>query len=131
MSSCVLDSSALLAILCDEPDAEVVAGQCIDALLSVVNLAEVYSKTKDVGISAEEIDWAMEQLQIIPFDCTKDQARTIGSLREQTREFGLSLGDRACLALGLVRGLPVVTSDQQLASPDVGVDVQVFRCRKK
>jgi PIN domain nuclease of toxin-antitoxin system len=130
MNRNVLDASALLAVLCGEPDAEAVAELCLESLLSVVNLAEVYSKTKDAGISEGEIDWAVEQLQIHVVNSDQGHARIIGSLREATREAGLSLGDRACLALGLLHDSTVVTSDENFTKPRLDVDVKLFRCRQ-
>ena len=76
-----------------------------------------------------EIDWAIDQLQITLVDCDQEQARLIGKLRESTREHGLSLGDRACLALGSIRELPVITSDEQLAKPELSIEVELFRIR--
>ena len=111
----------------NEPDSAAIIEECSGALISAVNVAEIYSKTSDVGITSEEIDWAIDQLQIRPIVCDLDQARVIGSLREPTRKFGLSLGHRACLALGLTRDLPVITSDSQLAKPRISVDVRLFR----
>ena len=131
MNRNVLDASALLAVLCGEPDADTVAELCLGSLLSVVNLAEVYSKTKDAGISEAEIDWAVEQLQIHVVNSDQEHARMIGSLREATREAGLSLGDRACLALGLLRDASVVTSDENFAKPRLDVDVKLFRCKQQ
>ena len=60
-------------------------------------------------------------------DLKSQQATVAASIREQTMAFGLSLGDRACLALGMVRDLPVVTADRDWKKTGLGVDVRVFR----
>jgi PIN domain nuclease of toxin-antitoxin system len=111
MSEAVLDTSAVLALLLDEPGAEVVQATLPGALLSAVNLAEVVSKLCERGMPAEQAALAVETIgvEIIPFDGT--QARLTGALRPATRSYGLSLGDRACLALGQLRSLPVLTAD--------------------
>jgi PIN domain nuclease of toxin-antitoxin system len=64
-------------------------------------------------------------LEVVPFDA--EQAYMTASLRPATRALGLSLGDRACLALGLRHGVPVLTADQLWAKADVGVKVEVIR----
>ncbi|MCA9200681.1 MAG: PIN domain-containing protein [Planctomycetales bacterium] len=80
-------------------------------------------------ISEAEIDWAVDQLQIEVVNSDQAHARQIGAIREATREAGLSLGDRACLALGLLRNATVVTSDKNFKTPKLGIDVKVFRSK--
>lgn len=130
MSNAVFDSSAVLAIICGEPDTDSIIDACSSALLSATNLAEVYSKSADVGITIEEMQWAIRSLQLTIVSCDEEHAELTGVFREPTRRFGLSLGDRACLALGKLRGLPVVTADQNWREVNVGVDVLVFRNQK-
>jgi PIN domain nuclease of toxin-antitoxin system len=64
-------------------------------------------------------------LRVIAFD--EPQARSAARLRPVTRHAGLSLGDRACLALGDRLGCPVVTADRIWGNLDVGVDIFVIR----
>jgi PIN domain nuclease of toxin-antitoxin system len=95
----VLDASALLVLLNDEPRVETVRHALSDAAISAVNLSEVVAKLVDAGAPELEI---LELLQAIeaevgPFD--EDQAYSAGLLRSVTGAHGLSLGDRACLAL--------------------------------
>lgn len=127
MSRYVLDASAVLAIICNEPGSEGLTSYTLDAYLSAVNLAEVYSKSSDVGLSEKDINWAVSclQLEVVPFD--ELQAQYVGSLRESTRELGLSLGDRACLALGLAMKQSVVTADRSWTKLSLKVDVIDFR----
>lgn len=127
MSRVVLDASALLAVLGREPGTEVGADRLKNSLISTVNLAEVFSKTQEKGIENQMIEWAVSGLQIetVPFD--EELARITGGLREATRDQGLSLGDRACLALGKREGLPVLTKDRVWADVDVGVQVELLR----
>jgi len=111
VSKYALDSSALIALLNAEPGASVVAPMLAEAVISTVNLAEVATKFVDRDIDRAEI-WSVlteGKVEIVPF--TESQARLAGELRRETRSRGLSLGDRACLALAQERGLTAVTAD--------------------
>jgi PIN domain nuclease of toxin-antitoxin system len=80
--------------------------------MSTVNLSEVVSVLMDIGISKEEAETTTAELlsEIIAFD--QQQAYAAASLRKITKPYGLSLGDRACLALGKIKNLPVITADK-------------------
>ena len=97
------------------------------SLLGAVNLTEVATRLLDLGASAADIDGLPERLrcQVIPFDA--DLALRAGLLRVQTRHLGLSVGDRACLALAQRDGLPAFTADRAWAKLDVGVEVVLIR----
>jgi len=128
VSSAVLDASAILALLQGEPGAPVVqAAVQAGAALGAVNLAEVISKLAERGMALPDIDSAVDglALDIVPLD--EALARRIGALRPLTRSTGLSLGDRACLALAEHLGLPALTTDRQWAGPVPGIIVQVIR----
>ena len=123
----VLDSSALLCVLNGEDGAERVAQLMPSAVIGAANLAEVVTKLRERGLSVEEVE---EVLGGLPFDVrplTSAQAHAIGHLRPATRAFGLSLGDRACLALAAELGLPALTADQAWAGLDIGVQVELIR----
>lgn len=94
-----------------------------------MNLAEVYAKLADAGGSEHRIARAIGalHLRVEPFE--GEQARVAGMLRPATKALGLSLGDRACLALTRQRGATALTADQAWAdlSPQVGVQVSVVR----
>jgi PIN domain nuclease of toxin-antitoxin system len=127
MSSFVLDSSALLACLNQEPGSESVISIVADALLCSVNLAETMTVLVRQGASKEK---AIEILQLWEFqvvDFERSLAEETGALIERTRSNGLSLGDRACLALALTRNLPAVTADRSWHGIDVGVQIQFIR----
>ena len=123
----VLDASALLALLNDEPGAEAVAGRLAEAVISTVNLAEVVTKLREAGMPADETEEVLTELGLpaIPFD--EEQAYVVASLRAPTRASGLSLGDRACLALALTLDRPAVTTDRAWRRLKVGVPVVVAR----
>jgi ribonuclease VapC len=126
----VLDASALLAILHNERGAEVFTqrfGLLESAAMSAVNIAEAHSKLVGEGIASEDAWEAVTAPipEIVDFD--KDQAKTVGVLLPQTRSKGLSLGDRACLALGLALRAPVYTADQSWKNLRLGVEIHVIR----
>jgi ribonuclease VapC len=127
VAEAVLDASALLAFLRNEPGAEEVAAVLRLSCISAVNLAETISKMVEYGKPLDDVGHQIERLRIpvIPFDA--EHAKLVASLWKSTREAGLSLGDRACLALGLKTELPVLTTDRAWANLKVGVSVGLIR----
>ena len=124
----MLDASALLALIHQEPGSEKLPLELLlNASASTVNLAEVQGKLVSKGWTPDEA-WQDATSMIddaIPF--TAGQAKTAGSLISQTRPLGLSLGDRACLALALELDAPVYTADRSWKNLKVGVKVHVIR----
>lgn len=125
----VLDSSAVLAAIFGEGgSAPVIAHLEAGAgWIGAVNLAEIATRLIDAGYSDADARTTLADLGAVvrPFDA--EAAVAAGLLRRATRARGLSLGDRACLALGLAEGLPVVTADRAWAGLDLGVPVEVIR----
>jgi PIN domain nuclease of toxin-antitoxin system len=123
----VADASAILAALKNEPFSNLDPRRLVGATISAVNLCEVMSKLHDDGLNDTQADAAVSamDLRVISFD--EPQARLAAYLRPQTRRAGLSLGDGACLALGLHLGHPVITADRAWAGLDVGVEVVLIR----
>lgn len=123
----VLDSSAVLALIRREPGAERVAAVIAGSLISAVNYAEVASRLVDLGMPQE---MALKQLSgfglhVVPFDLPF--ASTVMKLRPLTRRFGLSLGDRACLALAIREKATAVTADRGWAGLEVGCAIELIR----
>ena len=125
--SVVLDASALLAYLQDEPGGERVRAVVARAVMSTVNWAEVIGRARDQGVDTQGLqeDLASLGLALEPFSAA--QAEIAGRFRERTRRHGLSLGDRACLALGSDRGETVYTADRAWLHLDLGVEVEAIR----
>jgi ribonuclease VapC len=125
----VLDASALLAYLRDEPGAEVVSETIAGgAAISTVNLAEVLSRSADRGVDPAKLDVRLREsglldgaITVEPF--TAADAIEVGRLRTLTRDAGLSLGDRACLALAQRLDAPALTADS--AWVDAGHEVEL------
>jgi ribonuclease VapC len=124
----VLDASAMLAVLNDEPGAEKLTPEMLSyAAGSTVNLAEVHTKLVSRGEDPEEA-WedALSAVQEpVPF--SEEHARIAGGLVAVTRTLGLSLGDRACLALGLTLKAPVYTTDRSWKNLKLGIRIHVIR----
>jgi len=126
----VLDASALLALLLGENGADEVEEIIPHAVVSTVNYSEVVAKLANGGMPDVEIRSALASLDLDlkPFD--RRQAFQCGLLRPPTRQFGLSLGDRACLALGILLGLPVLTTDRVWERLSLGVTIRVVQGRR-
>lgn len=123
----MLDASAVLAAILDEPGADVVEGLIAVAELSAVNAAEVVGKLIDKGVSPEAAEAILETMMVPATPFAAKVAIRTGRLRADTRHLGLSLGDRACLAQALESGARVLTADRNWARLDIGVDVTVIR----
>jgi ribonuclease VapC len=130
VSRIVLDTSALLAILQDEPGGEIFAGKyglLEKASMSSVNIAEAFGKLVSRGIAPEDAWDAVTGPvpEILDFD--PEQAKIAGLLLLQTRSLGLSLGDRACLALGITLHAPIYTADKAWKNLKLKTSVHVIR----
>lgn len=125
--SVVIDASALLAWLQHEPGAEQVQAAIDGGLMSAVNWAEVIQKARQHQVDVEGLLFDVQALglEIVAFDA--EQADRSGRLWSATRPQGLSLGDRSCLALALMRSLPVLTTDRAWEALDIGVPIRLLR----
>jgi ribonuclease VapC len=127
-SSYVLDTSALLTVVLNEPGAEAVeellrSGACI----SSVNTSEALTRFLDNGFTVMDAENAINEVECLTVDFTHDHAYGAGRLRPATRAFGPGIGDRACLALATALTLPAVTADRIWRQLDIGVEVVVCR----
>jgi len=129
----VLDASAFLAYLRDEPGAEIVENALIDGCyMSIINWVEVLSKFVDLGESPDDIikklrDEALLQNSLEIIACSEEDAIVIAKFRPLTKSAGLSLGDRACLALGKRLNLAVLTADKVWSSLSLGITINLVR----
>lgn len=121
----VLDASALLAMLLEEPGGDEVAGLLPRTRVSAVNLAEVLGRLARDGMPDDALAGVEARLRplALPFEAglMAETARLIRVAR------GLSLGDRACIATAKHLGLPVITADRVWARLDLGVEVKLIR----
>jgi PIN domain nuclease of toxin-antitoxin system len=127
MVSAVLDSSAILAILHDEPGARAAEAMLDDALISTVNYAEVVAKLVERGSTSAQVQSALRSIALTTVDFDITLAQRTGTLRAETIRRGLSLGDRACLALAEREGVPAITGDRSWVGAVSGVEVRLIR----
>ncbi len=127
MASAVLDSSAILAILNNEPGADAVEAMLDDALVSTVNYAEVVAKLVERGSTSGQAQSALRSIALTTSDFDIVLAQRTGALRAETIRRGLSLGDRACLALAEREGVPAVTGDRTWVGAVSGVEIRLIR----
>lgn len=125
--SVVLDASALLAYLQREPGAASVRAALGSACMSTVNWTEVIQKSAGSETEATELRTDLESLGLALEPFSASQAGIAGTLREPTMEFGLSLGDRACLALAIEKGERILTADRIWERLRLGVGIEVIR----
>jgi len=123
----VLDASAVLAYLQQEPGREVVANLFAGAAISTVNWSEVLQKGLARGLDVAALLDVLSAvgLRVVPF--TAEDAEATALLWPATRAFGLSLGDRACLTLGLQRRCPVFTADRSWQQLRLDLDIRMIR----
>ncbi len=114
MNRTVLDASALVALLLDEPGKELVreAVRSGEALMGAANWAEVAGILRRVGFPAREVSRTLDELQIEVAPLDQALALAAGMMEVQTRPLGLSLGDRCCLALAEQERGTVLTADR-------------------
>ena len=123
MTSAVLDASAVLALIRDEPGGDKVAEHVGRAAISAVNLQEV---VKELLVSGLDEPIIRELLDVRSHDA--DAAFAAAALHEQTKQFGRGLGDRSCLALALSLGVAALTTDTEWRKVKVkGLKVEHLR----
>ena len=129
MAGVVLDASALIAMLKDEPGGAGVAAIVDTAVMSVVNYSEVVSHYVRTGAELAQVEDMLRPLPVALVDADQTLARMAGAIAHITRSSGLSLGDRFCLALAQREGLPALTADRDWLkiAAAVGVDVRTIR----
>lgn len=127
--SFMLDASAVLAVLLDEPGGDYVFDQLHESHISAINLSEVYATLLDHGMTFEE---AREIVEPLPFRIRTfrdGHAWQAAKLRPVTKKFGLSLGDRACLTHAMLADLPVLTGDRRMADAKAVLDIDIHLIR--
>jgi PIN domain nuclease of toxin-antitoxin system len=128
MNEAVLDASAILAVLFQEPGAEKLTDEILqNAVVSTVNLAEVHSKLVKMGHGPNDAWVDAHSLGATAEMYTSKHARIAGDLITSTKKYGFSLGDRSCLALAICLNAEVYTTEQSWRNLNVGVPIHVIR----
>jgi PIN domain nuclease of toxin-antitoxin system len=123
----VLDASALLTFLFSEAGHERVAANLDRSCISAVNLSEVIGRFARDGHDAREVLQRINESSIKTVPFLAEDAALAAALVPATRPLGLSLGDRACLALAISRKASAWTADRAWAPLDIGVSIEVIR----
>lgn len=123
----VIDASCVLALIRREPGCEVLASLLPGSRISTVNIAEVAGRLADLGLESARIREIVVELDLTEEPFGLEDALAAGGMRTATRALGLSLGDRACLALARRLGAPAYTADRAWRDIDVGVEVILVR----
>jgi len=111
----------------NETGSHVVTAILDDALISTVNYAEVVSKLVELGATLDRARAILRAIDIGVVEFDRPMAERVGELRAATRRLGLSLGDRACIALAERMKSPALTADQRWAQADCGAEIQLIR----
>ena len=127
----LLDTSAVRGYLQNEPGCEQVASEILtgQASICVVNQTEVLSKLCDKGMGWADAQKTLSKLALLSEPFTLEMALEAARLRPLTRSYGLSLGDRACLAAARIRQCAVLTGDRDWLhiADTVGLKIHSFR----
>lgn len=127
MNGAVWDASALLLLLQRKPGWQQLAHRLPAGVMSSVNLSETAAKLIHAGGPPETTRQVLDSLPLQIQDFTADLAYRAAELRRPTKKLGLSLGDRACLALGLSLGARVLTADRAWLDLDLDVAIECVR----
>ena len=122
-----LDASALLAFLFRESGHESVAAHIEDCCISAVNVAEVLGRFARDGHDSAHVLARLQATSIEIVAFSAEEAAATAALAPVTRGAGLSLGDRACLALARARSIPALTADRTWSRLDLGISIEVVR----
>jgi ribonuclease VapC len=127
VSKYVLDASALLALMNNEAGAQRVRDILAESVIGAANVCETFGRLISAGMTPGDARTSIEllNLEVIPFDT--ELAYNAGALVPRTKKLGLSLGDRACLALGMALNRTVVTAELLWHRLKIEVTVEVIR----
>ena len=127
MNEVVLDASALLVLINQEKGYQEVEESIANSCMSTVNMAEVAAILTKIGFTIDEARETITNIvnRIIEFDAK--QACISASIYEKTKKFGLSLGDRACLSLGIDESLLILTADKVWSKLSLGIEIKLIR----
>ncbi|QEK39348.1 type II toxin-antitoxin system VapC family toxin [Candidatus Sneabacter namystus] len=124
----VLDASAVLAVFNKEKGRELILEYMEGSIISSVNSSEVYKSCfYDSDLREEEVNEMMEEIRVKVISFDDIHARIAAQLYATTKSCGLSLGDRACIALGMIKKIPVLTCDT--IWQQCNLDVQIITAR--
>ncbi len=127
MKKVILDASALIASIYQEKGFENVDEHLSSAVISAVNLSEVASYLVKQGNSISEAQSLLKDLALEVIDFNEAQSFKVAELTKKTIKNGLSLGDRACISLGILKNLPILTADKIWKNLDLEAKIILIR----
>ena len=127
MNDVVFDASALLTLLNGEKGCEIILDYISNAVINTVNFSEAITKLSEFDIPENDIKLIFDLLNIRIIDFNQELAYKTGLLRNLTRKKGLSLGDRACIATGIINHLPVITADNSWKDLNLNLNIIYIR----
>lgn len=128
MSKIVFDASALIALFAKEKGYELIKSHMKDAVISSVNIAEVYKYCIEVqNLTKDETQTLIKLADIKIIDFDDEQALITAEIVNKTKQYGLSLADRACIALAIIKNTSIVTCDRIWQKVDIGVEFIMAR----
>jgi PIN domain nuclease of toxin-antitoxin system len=125
----VVDASAVMALMLGEIGADLVMRNIQASMMSAINVSECCARGVERGATADDVLAILRsyEIEIVPFDLSA--ALLTAELREPTRAFGASIGDRACLALGRSRKRMIYTSDRRMAAAGESLHLDILLIR--
>jgi len=123
----VLDASAVLTYLHQEPGWETVRSVIGESSISAVNWSEVAQKIKQKGMDIVTVRSLLEELGLIIAPFSVEQAELAAHLWDQGKEFGLSMADRVCLAFAMQQQTPVFAADREWVKLQLNIDIRLLR----
>ena len=127
MKAVVIDTSAILALIQKESGYDFVEKYINSSVISTVNFAETLIVLNRNGFNQKEVEGLLEGIvsDIAPFD--QEQACIASNLDSVTKQYGLSLGDKSCIALGIYRNLPILTADKLWTKLNIDQEIILIR----
>lgn len=127
MNNIIMDSSALLALIANEKGADTVMQYLPHAKMSTVNVSESIATLINKGTTFQEAETIVDSLMHDRIPFTDPQSKIAAEIIKETKKYGLSLGDRACLSLALIEKLPVLTADKIWSNLKLGIKIILIR----
>jgi len=127
MSDAVIDASAVLATIKNEPGGDRSGDTARGARISAVNYCEIVGWLAERGATPGDVEKVVAPFGLLIEQFDRARAMCAGLLAAKTRRRNISLGDRACLALAAELRLPVVTGDRAWRDLDLGIEIRLIR----
>ena len=128
MSKVVFDASALIALFTKEDGYQLIRKYLKDGIISSVNIAEVYKYCIETqGLTEDEAKTLIQLSDIRIVDFCHEQALISAKICNKTKAYGISLGDRSCIALAMLKNYPILTCDQIWKKLDLNIEFIMAR----